>query len=145
MPGWGWSCPIVWGNRVFVTAVASDDEYETPKKGLYRGLGRRKPPEAVHHWNVYCYDLETGAQLWKQQVHEGKPEFPRHPKNTYASETPATDGQRLFVLFGDLGLYAFDFDGALLWKQPIAAKKTFLNYGAAASPIVHDRPGYHGV
>ena len=81
---------------------------------------------------------KRGAQLWKQQVHEGKPEFPRHPKNTYASETPTTDGQRLFVLFGDLGLYAFDFDGALLWKQPIAAKKTFLNYGAAASPIVHD-------
>ncbi len=138
VPGWGWSCPVVWGNRVFVTAVSSDDDYDAPKKGLYLGRGRSEPPDALHHWNVHCFDLETGSQLWQQQVHEGRPEFSRHPKSTYASETPATDGERLFVLFGDLGLYAFDFHGTLLWKRPIEAKKTFYDYGAAASPIVYD-------
>ncbi len=138
VPGRGWSCPIVWENRVFITAVVSDDEYEMPKKGLYLGQGRSEPPDAIHHWNVHCFDLESGAQLWQHQVHEGKPEFSRHPKSTYAAETPTTDGQRLFVLFGDLGLYAFDFDGTLLWQQPIDARKTFFDYGAAASPIVHD-------
>ena len=105
IPGWGWSSPIVWGNRVFVTAVHAEASYEKPKKGLYNGRGRAKPPKGMHHWMVYCLDLETGKMIWKQQAHQGQPESPRHPKNTYASETPTTDGERLYVLFGDVGLY----------------------------------------
>lgn len=138
VPGWGWSCPVVTGGRVYLTAVKSDEGYEQPKKGLYLGLGRKEPPKAIHHWLVYCFDLETGKELWKKQVHEGAPQFPRHPKSTYASETMATDGKRVFALFGDLGLYAFDLDGNELWQHKIEAKDTFLNYGAAGSPIVHD-------
>ena len=41
IPGWGWSSPIVSGNRVFVTSVVNDEDYEKPKPGLYLGLGRR--------------------------------------------------------------------------------------------------------
>ena len=58
------------------------------------------------------------------------------PKNTYAAETPTTDGKRIYVLFGDLGLYCYDFDGHQLWTHEIEPRKTNLGYGAAASPIV---------
>ena len=136
IPGRGWGSPIVWGNRVFVSAVHSDDDYEAPKAGLYLGRGRDKPPESVHHWMVYCLSLDTGKVLWKQEAHSGKPQIPRHPKNTYAAETPATDGQRLYVLFGDVGLYCYDFDGKQLWAHEIEPKKTLYGYGAAASPVV---------
>ena len=85
---------------------------------------------------VYCLDFESGDVLWKHEAHTGKPQIPRHPKNTYAAETPATDGQRLYVLFGDVGLYCYDFDGRPLWSHPIEAKRTKFGYGAAASPIV---------
>ncbi len=136
--GWGWSCPVVWGDRVFVTAVVSDDKNLTPSKGLYLGQGVRTPGKGAHHWLVYCFDLKTGAELWKQEAHSGRPKVPRHPKSTYASETATTDGKRLYVLFGDLGLYCYDLDGKPLWSQPIAPKKTARGYGAAASPVVHD-------
>ena len=136
--GRGWSCPIVWGDRVFLTAVVGDKEYEKPKKGLYLGRGRRTPPDGVHHWMVYCFDLKSGKLVWKHQAHQGKPKIPRHPKSTYAAETPATDGERLYVLFGDIGLYCYDFAGKPLWSNRIDAKKTLSGYGAAASPIVHD-------
>ncbi len=136
IPGWGWGSPIVWGNRVFVSAVHSDDEYEKPKGGLYLGGGRGEPPDSVHHWMVYCLSLKTGEVLWKHEAHKGKPQIPRHPKNTYAAETPVTDGKRLYVLFGDVGLYAYDFEGRQLWAHPIEPKKTKLGYGAAASPVV---------
>ena len=43
VPGWGWSCPIVWGNRVFLTTVVSDEDNENPKQGLYLGEGVRDP------------------------------------------------------------------------------------------------------
>ena len=137
VPGWGWCCPIVTHGRVYLTAVSSDEDTEQPKKGLYLGEGRKEPPKATHTWTVHCLDLETGNELWSKTVHRGAPAFPRHPKSTYASETMATDGERVFALFGDLGLFAFDLDGRAIWQHRIEAKKTFFNYGAAASPIVH--------
>ena len=136
--GWGWSCPIIWGDRVFLTSVASDDDYEPPQKGLYKGGGRWTPPDTVHHWLVHCYDVNSGQEIWKKEVFTGKPAFPRHPKSSYASETPVTDGKMLYVLFGDLGLYALDFDGNVVWEKTIEAKKSFLGYGAAASPVIHE-------
>jgi outer membrane protein assembly factor BamB len=138
VPGWGWSCPIVWGDRVFLTSVVSDEQNVTPGKGLYLGEGVRDPAKGIHHWMVYCFDLNTGKELWKHEAHTGAPQVPRHPKSTYASETPTTDGQRLYVLFGDLGLYCYELDGKPLWSRKIEPKKTFFDYGAAASPVVHD-------
>lgn len=140
IPGWGWSSPVVWGNKVFLTTVVSDkqEENESPRAGLYLGRGRRNIPEGVHHWWVYCLDLESGTVLWKHEAHQGKPKVGRHPKSTYAAETPTTDGERLYVLFGDLGLFCYDLDGKPLWSQLIEPKKTMFDYGAAASPVVHE-------
>ena len=138
VPGWGWSCPIVWGDRVFVTSVISEEENLTPSKGLYLGQGVREPAKGVHHWMVHCFDLKTGKEIWKHEAHAGQPKVPRHPKSTYASETPTTDGDRLYVLFGDLGLYCYDLEGKPLWSRNIEPKKTFFDYGAASSPVVHN-------
>jgi outer membrane protein assembly factor BamB len=137
VPGWGWSSPVVWASKVFLTTVVGEEEYEKPRKGLYLGEGRRKPPKGVHHWMVYCFDLNSGSVLWKAETHRGEPKSPRHPKSTYACETPTTDGERLYVLFGDVGLYCYDLKGKPLWSHPIEPKKTFYGYGAAASPVVH--------
>jgi len=136
IPGRGWGSPIIWEDRVFVSAVHSDEEYEQPKGGLYNGGGRGEPPNTVHHWMVYCLDLASGELLWKHEAHSGRPLIPRHPKNTYAAETPTTDGKRVYVLFGDVGLYCYDFAGMPLWIHLIEPKKTMLGYGAAASPVV---------
>jgi outer membrane protein assembly factor BamB len=138
VPGWGWSCPIVWENKVYLTTVVGDEENLTPGKGLYLGEGVRDPAKGIHHWLVYCFDLNTGKELWKHEAHTGQPSVPRHPKSTYAAETAATDGERVYALFGDLGLYCYDMDGKPLWSQAIAPKKTAQDYGAAASPVVHD-------
>ena len=138
LPGWGWSSPVVWGGKVFLTTVVDEEENLRPQKGLYLGEGMRDPAKGVHHWMVYCFDRDTGAVLWKREAHTGNPKVPRHPKNTYAAETPTTDGKRLYVLFGDLGLHCYDLDGDPVWSHPIEPRKTFMDYGAAASPVVHD-------
>lgn len=138
IPGLGWSSPVVWGNKIFLTTVGATGDFERPKAGLYNGRGREIPPDVEHEWFVYCIDLESGEIEWRRMVNQEKPRFPRHPKNTYASETPATDGERVYFLFGDLGLYAFDMDGNEVWRQLIDFKKNMSNYGTAASPIVHD-------
>ena len=138
VPGWGWSCPIVWGDKVFLTTVVSDEQNLAPSKGLYLGQGVRDPGKGIHHWMVFCFDLNTGQTIWKHEAHTGQPQVPRHPKSTYAAETATTDGERLYVLFGDVGLYCYDLDGKLLWSRDIEPRKTFMDYGAAASPVVHD-------
>ena len=106
---------------------------------MYLGEGVRDPAKGIHHWLVHCFDLNTGKELWKHEAHTGRPKVPRHPKSTYASETPTTDGERLYVLFGDLGLYCYDRNGKPLWSTMIEPKKTVSDFGAAASPVVHDR------
>ena len=138
VPGWGWACPVVWGNKVFLTTVVNDEPNLTPSKGLYLGEGVRDPAKGTHHWLVYCFDLQSGKQLWLQEAHTGVPAVPRHPKSCYAAETAVTDGERVYALFGDVGLYCYDMDGRLLWSHRIDPKKTAQDYGAAASPVVHD-------
>src|SRR5216110_962842 len=46
LAGRGWSSPIVWGNRIFLTTVVSEGEMEEPKKGLYFGGERKEIPKA---------------------------------------------------------------------------------------------------
>ena len=136
IPELGWSSPIVWGDRVFVTTATSDGDFEKPKPGLYAPRGRSEPPQVSHDWRVYCLDLESGEVLWQRSVKVGVPEFPRHQKNTYASETPTTDGERVYVRFGDLGIFAFDMEGNEVWTHEIPHKQTMSDWGSASSPIL---------
>ncbi len=137
VPGLGWSSPVVWGDRIFVTTVTSKGEVEEPKKGLYFGGNRMKPSDDEHSWTVFSFDLGSGELMWKKDVHTGAPEFPRHLKNTYASETPVTDGERVYAYFGNLGVFALDFDGNLVWEKKFEVQPTRFGWGTAASPVVH--------
>ena len=138
IPGIGWSSPIVWGNRIFVTTVTAVGEFEKPKPGLYGPAGRPEPPPVQQEWLVYCLDLESGDVLWRRSVMAGMPTFPRHMKNSYASETPTTDGERVYARFGELGLYTFDMDGNEVWRLEIPDKRTMTGFGSASSPVLHE-------
>lgn len=137
VPGRGWSSPIIWGNRVFLTTVISDTELETPKKGLYLGGERKEIPQATNRWLVLGYDLDSGRELWRREAHAGMPPNRLHLKNTYASETPVTDGERVFAYFGNVGLFCYDLVGKPLWFTNWPVVKTRAGWGAAASPALH--------
>ena len=137
VPGMGWSSPIVWGDRIFVTSVISSAEIEAPKKGLYFGGNRIDPPKDEHRWMVYCVDWKTGKVLWERETHRGAPKTARHLKNSFASETPVTDGERLYVYFGNLGLFCFDLKGNPVWKQNFEPHQTRFGWGTAASPVLY--------
>ena len=91
---------------------------------------------------VYAIDAETGALRWERVAHEGKPFGGRHRKNTYASETPATDGERLYVYFGNVGLFAYGLDGELAWEHRFAPRPIYLDFGTAASPAIDSERVY---
>lgn len=136
LEGRGWSSPVVAGERVFLTTVVSEASGEEQKKGLYLGGERPEPSKAVHHWKVLCLDLTSGKKLWEQTVHEGVPQSSIHSKNTYASETTATDGERVYAYFGNLGVFCFTVEGAPVWQQRMPVYKTNAGWGTGASPVL---------
>jgi outer membrane protein assembly factor BamB len=146
IPGLGWSSPIVWNNRIYLTTCIDTTPERKPRKGLYiEDLDANKyPPEkTVHTWKTVCLDLASGKLLWEQIATSSIPPKPHHIKNTLASETPTTDGERLYVLFGNLGLWCYDLDGKLAWTHPIAARNTRFGWGTAMSPVVYGDRVYY--
>ena len=135
--GRGWSSPVVWGDRVFITTVINDGESEDPKKGLYFGGNRPKPPASEHQWNVVCLNLKSGKVRWQHVVHKAVPTKGLHIKNSYASETPVTDGERLYAYFGNVGVTCFTLEGKKLWSKEFPPQKTRFGWGTAASPVLH--------
>jgi outer membrane protein assembly factor BamB len=161
VPGRGWSSPIVWGDQVIVTSALSPGAFKQASPGIYgndyvadlqkqgqtdeqileklRLRDLESPQEAGElRFMVYSYDIRTGKVRWEQQAHKGPPVGGRHRKNTYASETPATDGERVYALFGNIGLFCYSMDGTPLWTHTIDPQPRYLDFGTAASPVVHD-------
>lgn len=136
IPGHGWSSPIVSGERIFVTSVIPTGAVEAPAKGLYFG-GERDAPKVEHRWMVYAVDRSSGKIVWEREAHRGVP-VARHLKNTYASETPVTDGERVYVSFGNVGIFAYDFSGTLAWSVPFTPLPTHSGWGTASSPTLHN-------
>jgi outer membrane protein assembly factor BamB len=159
LPGYGWSSPVVCGDKVFVTtAVADKQSRPTPfffgpaagkkdrvagakKAGGYAGAFalpwfQPKPPDTLYRWEVYCLNRDDGKVLWKRVAAEHKPAVATHPSNTYASETPVTDGERLYVYFGMTGVYCYDLAGRPLWNRELGAFKMLGGWGTGSSPAL---------
>jgi len=147
VPGRGWSSPIVWGDHVFVTAAVNTKEADEPLKPVpsytARSFGGPMSGRDIssssdpHRWVVWDIDFKTGKVRWQGTVLTGVPVEPKHQKNSYASETPATDGERVYVYSGNAGLFAFDMNGKPVWSKPMGPFKVRTGWGPAASPVVH--------
>ena len=135
IPGIGWSSPVVWGDHVFLTTVVNTAQQEAPRPGLY--LGNWPASSAPHRWMVFDLDFATGKVRWVKEASGAPPDRAKHLKNSYASETPVTDGERVYAYFGGRGLYAFDLAGDLLWSKRFEAFTTRNDWGTAASPVLH--------
>ncbi len=136
IPGRGWSSPVIAGGRIYLTSVIAGSKEEAPTKGLYLGGNRETPPDDEHRWMLYCVDWKSGKPLWEREVHHGKAPS-RHLKNSYASETPVTDGERVYAYFGSVGVFAFDLQGKELWSMPLGPFRMRYGWGTAASPVLH--------
>ena len=159
--GRGWSSPVAWQNTVFVTSAISPGAFKAPSTGIFGNdyvaelMKQGLPEEEVNkrvisrdveltgesgeiRYMVYAHDAATGKLKWEREAHKGAPFGGRHRKNTYASETPTTDGERLYVYFGNVGLFAYSLDGKLLWTTRFDPQPMYLDFGTAASPVVSD-------
>lgn len=160
IPGVGWSSPVIVGDKVFVTTAISDKQTK-PKAGSggfpgggFRpggggggggggrggfgpgGFGNRRPPDAMFRWEIYCLDRTNGKVLWKEVPLERKPAVVTFPSNGYATETPVSDGERLYVYFGGHGLYCYDLKGKQLWHKELGSYSMAMGHGTGSSPTL---------
>lgn len=113
IPGEGWSSPIVWGDRVFLTAATDGGK----------------------QCRVYAIDLASGKILWDKHVFDQVP-LNKHGKNSYATPTPVTDGKTVYAVFSDGSFVALDFDGNVRWVH--RELDYYSQHGMGASPILYD-------
>ncbi len=119
VPGRGHASPIVVGDKIFL--ATADETTKTQ--------------------SVLCYERSTGKQLWKSDVSQGEFNPKIHGKNTHASPTISTDGERVFAVFNNhsrVQLVAMDFVGEKVWEKEVGAYKTRFPFGFGSSPICHD-------
>jgi hypothetical protein len=119
IPGKGWSSPIVHDGRIFLTTAVPSEE-DPPQRQSLRALG---------------LDAATGDTLWDVEVFVKQMGVGEtlHPKNSFASPTPITDGERVFVLFGPDGTACLDRDGNQIWANDSLRYNS--QYGGGGSPI----------
>lgn len=135
--GSGWSSPIVWGDKVFLTSARGSGTGGVPRGGYYEGSVESPKPDDEFHWMVHCVDLTSGEPVWRKVLHRGVPRVGRHRKNTYASETAVTDGERVYAHVGDQGTWCLDYEGDVVWSKAWGPVRTMWGYGTASSPALH--------
>lgn len=113
IPGKGWSSPIIFGNRIFMTSATEE------------GISCR----------VICVDKGNGKILWDREVHRQQ-QGPMRKQNSYATPTPVTDGKKVYAVFYDGTAIAVDFSGKLVWTN--SEIKFFSLHGLGASPVLVD-------
>jgi len=124
LPGPGTSSPIVVGDRIYLTYYTG---YNVP------GGDTGDMQQLKLH--VICLSLADGSVVWTNEVAPTLPEQDRiREGHGYASSTPASDGERLYVFFGKTGVFAFDLDGREIWRADVGSHLN--GWGSAASPIV---------
>lgn len=113
------SSPIVWGNKIVVTTS-------------YWPANKTQKEYPEHH--VTCFSSE-GKQLWNVTVEPG-PWLLTDLRGGYTAPTPATDGERIYVVFGSGVAAAFDLDGKPIWRKEIPEPKKF-DVAIGVSPILY--------
>jgi outer membrane protein assembly factor BamB len=140
--GRGHSSPVIWGDRVFITADIEGEKIEgaSPPQHMRDGEVYLHPDsqsgDRRHTLKVIALSAETGAILWSRTAHDGRVYDNRHRVNTYASPTAVADGERVYVYFGSEGLLAYDFAGTEVWRKDLGDLPSW-GHGQGTSPLLY--------
>lgn len=137
LPGKGHSSPIVWRDRIFITTAVPSGPALKPIFARAPGTHDNAPVTHRQQLAVLALHRRDGRILWRRTVHEALPREGAHYTASFASNSPVTDGEHLFVHFGSHGLYAFDLDGSLKWQADLGEMQPLHGHGEGSSPALH--------
>jgi len=144
LPGKGFSQPIIWGDKVFLTTDIEGGPApatHVPPKHMLGDKEYKHPDwdsaDKLHTFKTLCLNRDTGKILWEQTSYSGTVFDYRHKRGNYAAPTGVTDGKYVITYFGSEGVYCYDFNGKLIWKKSIGNIDTF-GMGVGASPVLYE-------
>ncbi len=145
IPGRGSSTPIIWEDRIYLLTAEATGEVveaaEAPEPAQQgrrgrRGIGRAAPSQ-IMSFDVLALDRASGKTIWRSSARKELPHEGHHPDHGYASFSPVTDGEALYINYGSHGVHAFDLDGNRLWERDFGKMKTRRGFGEGSSPALH--------
>jgi outer membrane protein assembly factor BamB len=137
LPGLGHSTPIVWRDRIFLTAAIPYGEAARPRLPDRPGAHNNLAQTHHHEFVILAVNRPDGSIVWQQSVHKGLPHEAGHESGSLASASPVTDGEVVVAFFGSRGLYCLDWNGKLLWKKHLGEMHTKHGHGEGSSPVLH--------
>ena len=138
--GRGFSSPVIWGDKVFLTTAvptetAAEPAVEGQRQG--RGAGGGVGVGREHKFVVLCLNRTTGKTIWERVAKVATPHEGYHQRyGSFASNTPVTDGKHLYAFFGSRGLYCYDLTGKLVWEKQFPPMRMRLQFGEGVAPVV---------
>lgn len=138
IPGRGHSTPVVAGHRMFLTTAVPTGQGVPVRTGGRAGGGADAGLE--HRFEVLAIDRSTGKLLWQRTATVAAPHEGYHRVyGSFASNSPVTDGERVYAFFGSRGLYAYDMIGTLIWKKDFGVQMRMdLAFGEGTPLTLHD-------
>ena len=137
LPGKAHSSPIVWKDRVLLTVAVATGDAEKPVYDHAPGTHDNVPVTHRHQFLVLAVSRSDGKILWKKVLREEFPHEGGHETGSLASNSPTTDGERLYAFFGSRGLYCLNLDGELKWQQDLGRMNTLHAHGEGSSPVLY--------
>jgi outer membrane protein assembly factor BamB len=137
LPGLGHSTPIIWGDRVYLTAAVAHGEAVAPHRDHDEGAHDNLASTRRQKFVVLGVDRRNGRILWETTVRDERPHEGTHSTGSWASNSPVTDGEQLFVSFGSRGIFALDPDGKVVWQTDLGDMQTRHGHGEGSSPALH--------
>ena len=166
--GKGLSCPVIWGDRVYVTtaiptgepaeeSVEQADAAGGARTGQEQGGGRggfgrgdgggggfgRAVPPAEHDFVVMALSRKDGSVVWQRTLNTLTPHEGTHGDGSFATPTLAMDGQRIVASFGSFGIFGLDMDGEVLWDVDLGDMSVQGAFGEGSSPVLAEEIVVH--
>jgi len=104
--------------------------------GRRGGFGGGGPPTTPFQFTVIAIDRVTGNVVWQKMLREELPHEGHHPDGSFASGSPATDGEHVFAYYGSRGLYCLDLKGNVKWQKDLGKMRSANGFGEGSSPAL---------
>lgn len=137
LPGSGYGSPVVWGDRVFLTAAVPVGPAVEPVPDDAPGAHDNAVVDHRHEFIAFAVNRKDGSIAWRTKLHEQLPHAGYHVTGALAAASAATDGEHVVAFFGSYGLYCLDTDGELQWGVDLGDMDVKHGHGEGATPVLH--------
>ncbi len=135
--GKGHASPILVGDRVVVVSAVPIGEARPPVYDKAPGTHDNAGVTHKHQFVVQSLHRKDGSQAWRTVLQEEFPHEGGHVTGSLASNSPVSDGERVYVFLGSRGLHCLDLDGKVLWQRDLGRMDTLHAHGEGSSPVLH--------